>query len=358
MLIATGLFTSKYRTEMDGTTVYPESHYFGKNLANRGRDMSYLKMLQNWVKISGNFPSHVTWSDLADEYGFARKISIDVSPQYSLDLVEHEIEWILRINPDVHFLLLARDPSGAFVSATDMAICSGHGVATDPPKHCGAVGCNFRPSTLFPASEDILAATETCTPESIPCSLFHRQVELLTAQNQEKELKYILGGENLGFHGYNSHGRWRYPWVLHQQWLQVVPRHQMHVIRSDFLWDEPQLALDTIASLLKLPFKIPAVTDFDTKPGRQTICKCTDAVEMFEAFHAIIERCQLREAISCSHFYSNELMQELMTSRFPYGSPPGKPFLEWNRGMSASECKNLGFAVDVRYDSMRQEIVL
>ena len=324
MLIATGLFTSKYVQGWDGTKVYPESHYFGKNLANRGRDMSYLTMLENWVKTSGKFPSHVKWSDLADKHGFARKISIDVSPQYSLELVQHEIEWILRINPDAHFLLLARDPSAAFVSSTDMSICSGHAGAIDPPRHCGAVGCDFRPTKLFPTSKDILAATETCTPETIPCSLFYRQLKKLTAQNQEKELKYMLGGRHAGIYGYNGHGKWRYPWVLHQQWLQVVPRHQMHVIRSDYLWDEPQLALETIASLLKLPFKIPAVKNFETKPPSQTKCKCKDSGKMFKAFHAIIDRCQLREAISCSHFYSNELMQELMTSRFPYGSPPGK----------------------------------
>ena len=362
MLIATGLFMSVERTNNDGTKRYPEAHYFGKNLPNRGRDLSYQKLLEGWVSRAGRFPSDVRWSDLADENGFARKISIDVSPQYSQDLVEHEIQWILRINPDVHFLLLARDPSGAFVSATDMDICSGNmDYGRDAPGHCGTVGCDFRPSQLFPAVRDVHDAVETCTPETVPCSMFHRQVENLTALNQQKELKYMLGEqkdktEKNEVHGYNDHGRWRYPWVLHQQWLQVVPKHQMHVIRSDYLWDEPQLVLDTIAGILQLPFTIPAVTNFDTKPDRQTKCLCSDAEANLEAFYAIVERCQLKEAISCAHFHSNDLMQELMASRFPYGSPPGKPFLEWNRGMSVSECEKRGYGVDVRYDILLQQI--
>ena len=391
MLIATGLFMSVEVTSKR-RKIYPEAHYFGKHLPNRGRNLSYQKLLEGWVSRAGRFPSDVRWSDLADENGFARKISIDVSPQYSQDLVEHEIEWILRINPDVHFLLLARDPSGAFVSATDMYICWNMDYERHAPGRCGTVGCDFRPSLLFPAVRDVHDAVETCTPETVPCSMFHRQLEKLTALNQRQELKYMPGEKNTGVnlrrvlagvrgrarkylkyreelkkersgervHGYNDHGRWRYPWVLHQQWLQIVPKHQMHVIRNDYLWDEPQLVLDTIAGLLQLPFTIPAVTNFATKPGQtktgQTKCRCSEAEANRKAFYAIVERCQLKEAISCAHFHSNELMQELMASRFPYGSPPGKPFLEWNRGMSVSECEKRGYGVDVRYDILLQQI--
>ena len=398
MLIATGLFMSMEVTSK-GRKIYPEGNYFGKNLPSRGRNLSYQKLLEGWFSKAGRFPSDVRWSDLADENGFARKISIDVSPQYSQDLVQHEIEWILRINPDVHFLLLARDPSGAAVSVTDMHICArlapkgSMGSLKNPgaPGRCGNVGCDFRPGMsaaapeLFPAVTDVLKAVKTCTPETIPCSMFHRQLEKLTALNQRQELKYMPGEKNTGIprrvlagvrgrarkelkyrqelkkersgervHGYYFHGRWRYPWVLHQQWLQVVPKHQMHVIRTDYLWDEPQLVLDTIAGLLQLPFTIPAVTNFATKPDRQTKCRCSDAEANRKAFYAIVERCQLKEAISCAHFHSNELMQELMASRFPYGSPPGKPFLEWNRGMSVSECEKRGYGVDVRYDILLQ----
>ena len=353
LLTASGLFSTKSRhVAEDNSTVFLETHYWDNQGPGRftgGADMSDIAVLQEWVNITGRFASDVEWSDLVDDNGFARRLTLDVTPSYSRYLEQRDVLRILRINPDVHFLLLARDPADAMISAADMAICSGKGSSQE----CGAVGCEQSPTELFPSLKVTNQEGKSCTPETIPCSLFHSKMKNVTAENQLRETEYMLGSrlDNSMQHGYKVFGRWRYPWLLHQQWLPLVPKSQMHVFRSDYLWHEPQHALDTLGSLLKLPFQIPADTDVNTKPKRQTECHCSDAQANLEAFHAIIDRCQLRHAISCAHFHSNELMQEVMASVFPYGSPPSRPFLDWDRGLTPTECERLGFGVDVNYMS-------
>ena len=354
VLTASGLFTTKTKhVKRDNSTLFVETHFWDNQGPDRligGQETSDAMVLEQWVNITGRFPSDVEWSDLADENGFARRLSFDMTPNYSRYLEKRDLHRILSINPDVHFLLLARDPADAIISSVDMSICSGKGRAQE----CGAVGCEHRPTALFPPLEVTNQGGKGCTPEAIPCSLFHSEMKSQTAENQYRETMYMLGSlrdksaVRVG-HGYRNFGRWRYPWLLHQQWLPLVPKDQMHVFRSDFLWHEPQPALDTLASLLKLPFKIPAAPDAETKPRGQLVCTCSDAQANLEAFHAIIDRCQLRHVISCAHFHSNERMQEVMTTMFPYGSPLSRPFLDWNRGLTPAECEQLGFTVDVNY---------